>query len=339
MKILITGSAGFIGAAVTLHMLKAGHHVIGIDNHNSYYDPILKEDRLALFINHPGYTHLRIDLANQKEINTAFTKYRPQRVIHLAAQAGVRYSLENPHAYIDSNIVGFMNILEQCRTFQEVEHLVYASSSSVYGSNSVLPFSVEQTVDHPLSLYAASKKSNELMAHAYSHLYRLPTTGLRFFTAYGPWGRPDMALFKFTRAILAGEPIALYNNGQHSRDFTYIDDLVQMISLVVNQPVGTRNDNLAVPSTSAAPYRIFNVGSGKPVTLFELVDSLERALGTTAIRRLENIQPGDVLDTHADVKPFIEQFQYKAETDIEIGVKRFVNWYRDYFSDQVSHLP
>jgi UDP-glucuronate 4-epimerase len=333
MKVLVTGSAGFIGSALTIRLLERGDSVIGIDNHNNYYDPALKEARLARHADHPNYTHLRIDLADRKAIETAFATHKPQRVVNLAAQAGVRYSIENPLAYIDSNIVGFAHILEGCR-HNNVEHLVYASSSSVYGANTKMPFSVHDNVDHPLSLYAASKKSNELMAHTYSHLYDLPTTGLRFFTVYGPWGRPDMALFKFTKAILESEPIQVFNYGKHRRDFTYIDDIVEGVVRVLDQPAsvnslwqGTTPD----PGTSTAPWRVYNIGNNQPVELMDYIAALENALGKTAEKQLLPLQAGDVPDTYADVNDLVEKFHYKPETTVGEGINRFVSWYRRYF--------
>ena len=333
MKILVTGSAGFIGSALVLRLLARGDTVIGIDNHNNYYDPALKEARLVRHAKHPNYTHLRIDLADRQAIQDAFKTYQPQRVVNLAAQAGVRYSIDNPLAYIDSNIVGFAHILEGCR-HNAVEHLVYASSSSVYGANTAMPFSVHHNVDHPLSLYAASKKANELMAHTYSHLYNLPTTGLRFFTVYGPWGRPDMALFKFTKAILAGEPIQVFNHGKHRRDFTYIDDIVEGVIRVLDQPAAANpawQGNAPDPGTSKAPWRVYNIGNNQPVELMDYIASLENALGKFAEKQLLPLQAGDVPDTYADVADLVEQFHYKPATTVEEGIERFVAWYRNEF--------
>jgi UDP-glucuronate 4-epimerase len=322
MKILVTGSAGFIGSALSIRLLERGDEVIGIDNHNDYYDPILKEARLARHANHQDYTHLRIDLADRSAMEKAFAEHRPQGVINLAAQAGVRYSIENPLAYVDSNLVGFAHVLEGCR-HNKVEHLVYASSSSVYGANTRMPFSVHDNVDHPLSLYAASKKANELMAHTYSHLYSLQTTGLRFFTVYGPWGRPDMSLFKFTKAILANEPIPVYNYGKHSRDFTFIDDIVEGVIRVLDKPpINTGQD---------PPYRVYNIGNNNPVELMDYIDSLEKALGKTAEKEFLPLQPGDVPDTYADVKDLVEQFHYKPTTTLEDGIAKFISWYNDYY--------
>ena len=333
MKILITGAAGFIGSALALRLLERGDSVVGIDNHNDYYDPALKEARLARHANHPNYTHLRIDIADRQAMEETFATHQPQRVVNLAAQAGVRYSIENPLAYIDSNIVGFGHILEGCR-HHKIEHLVYASSSSVYGANTTMPFSVHHNVDHPLSLYAASKKANELMAHTYSHLYNLPTTGLRFFTVYGPWGRPDMALFKFTKAILAGEPIPVFNYGKHRRDFTYIDDIVEGVIRVLDQPAQPNPGwNGASPDsgTSKAPWRVYNIGNNNPVELMDYIAALEKALGKTAEKELLPLQPGDVPDTYADVTDLVEQFGYKPSMAVGEGVANFVEWYRNYF--------
>eukprot|EP01107_Rhizomastix_libera_P016381 TRINITY_DN6777_c0_g1_i1.p1 TRINITY_DN6777_c0_g1~~TRINITY_DN6777_c0_g1_i1.p1 ORF type:complete len:336 (-),score=-19.43 TRINITY_DN6777_c0_g1_i1:287-1294(-) len=333
MKVLVTGAAGFIGSTLVLRLLERGDIVIGIDNHNDYYDPAIKGARLERFANHPKYAHLRIDLADRKAVYDCFAAYRPQRVVNLAAQAGVRYSIENPLAYIDSNIVGFAHILEGCR-HNGVEHLVYASSSSVYGANTTMPFSVHQNVDHPLSLYAASKKSNELMAHTYSHLYGLPTTGLRFFTVYGPWGRPDMALFKFTKAILAGEPIQVFNYGKHRRDFTYIDDIVEGVIRILDRPAQPNLDWSGVlpdPGTSKAPWRVYNIGNSRPVELMDYIGALEKALGKKAEMELLPLQAGDVPDTYADVENLVNQFHYKPATSVDDGIARFVAWYRDYF--------
>jgi UDP-glucuronate 4-epimerase len=333
MKVLVTGSAGFIGSALTLRLLKRGDTVVGIDNHNDYYDPAIKEARLARHASHPNYTHLRIDLADRKALEAAFLIHKPQRVVNLAAQAGVRYSIENPFAYINSNIVGFAHILEGCRHYN-VEHLVYASSSSVYGANATMPFSTHHNVDHPLSLYAASKKSNELMAHTYSHLYRLPTTGLRFFTVYGPWGRPDMALFKFTRAILADEPIEVFNFGKHRRDFTYIDDIVEGVLRVLDKPAQPNPDWSGVqpdPSTSQAPWRVYNIGNHNPVELMDYIAAIEKALDKKAEIEMLPLQPGDVPDTYADITDLIEQFGHKPTTPVKDGIANFIEWYRNYF--------
>jgi UDP-glucuronate 4-epimerase len=334
VKVLVTGTAGFIGSALAMRLLERGDTVVGIDNHNDYYDPTLKEARLARFASHPRYTHLRLDLADRAGIERAFAEHRPQRVVNLAAQAGVRYSIENPLAYIDSNITGFAHILEGCR-HHGVEHLVYASSSSVYGANTTMPFSVHHNVDHPLSLYAASKKANELMAHTYSHLYGLPTTGLRFFTVYGPWGRPDMALFKFTKAILAGEPIQVFNHGRHRRDFTYVDDIVEGVIRILDRPA-PRDDawrgDAPDPGTSTAPWRVYNIGHNRPVELLDYIAAIEKALGRTATKELLPLQPGDVPDTYADVADLVAQFDYKPATPVEEGIARFVRWYRGYYA-------
>ncbi len=333
MKILVTGSAGFIGAALTHALLQRGDTVVGIDNHNDYYDPALKDARIQRFIQHPNYTHIRMDIANRDDMARLFEAQKPTKVVNLAAQAGVRYSIYNPYSYIDSNIVGFANILEGCRQ-NKVEHLVYASSSSVYGANTSLPFSVQQQVDHPLSLYAASKKANELMAHSYSHLYQLPTTGLRFFTVYGPWGRPDMALFKFAKAILADEPINIFNHGKHRRDFTYIDDIVDGVIRVLDKPATmdqSWDSSNPDPSRSNAPYRIYNIGNSKPVDLMEYVLALESALGKSAIKNFLPIQPGDMPDTHADVSELVADFHYSPQTEVVIGIQQFADWYKAYF--------
>ena len=330
MKVLITGAAGFIGSALTLRLLERGDDIIGIDNHNDYYDPALKEARLARHVDHPNYNHHRVDLADRHAIADLFKAHKPQRVVNLAAQAGVRYSLENPLSYIDSNLLGFANVLEGCR-HNKVEHLVYASSSSVYGANTKMPFSVHDNVDHPLSLYAATKKANELMAHTYSHLYNLPSTGLRFFTVYGPWDRPDMALQKFTKAILAGEAIDVFNYGKHRRDFTYIDDIVEGIIRILDKPALPNpdwNGESPDPSTSKAPWRIYNIGSNNPVELMDYINAIEDNLGTKAEINLLPLQPGDVPDTYADVDDLVREFDYKPATKISDGVRNFVQWYK-----------
>ena len=333
MKILVTGSAGFIGSALTLRLLARGDSVIGIDNHNNYYDPELKERRLARHINHPNYKHYRIDLVDSKSIMDCFSSNLPQRVVNLAAQAGVRYSIENPMAYIDSNIIGFVNVLEGCRHY-DVEHLVYASSSSVYGSNTNIPFALHEGANHPLSLYAATKKSNEVMAHSYSSLFGLSTTGLRFFTVYGPWGRPDMALFKFTRSILTREPIQIYNYGNHRRDFTYIDDIVEAMVRIIDSPAEANplwNGALPDPATSSAPWRIYNIGNDNPTQLMDYVEALESALGMSSIKEMLPLQAGDVPETHADVSDLISQFGFKPATSVNNGIAKFVDWYRNYY--------
>ena len=333
MKILVTGTAGFIGSALTLRLLARGDTIVGIDNHNDYYDPAIKEARLERFINNPHYTHLRVDLTNRKIIEETFTRYKPERVINLAAQAGVRYSIENPLAYINSNIVGFAHILEGCR-HNDIEHLVYASTSSVYGASTSMPFSVHQNVDHPLSVYSASKKSNELMAHTYSHLYGLPTSGMRFFTVYGPWGRPDMALFLFTKAILSNEKIKVFNHGNHRRDFTYIDDIVEGIIRILDNPA-THNPNWDSekpdPGSSNAPWRVYNIGNNKPVKLMDYIAALEKALGKKSEKEFLPLQAGDVPETYANVDDLVEKFNYKPTTSIEDGINSFVSWYRGYF--------
>ena len=333
MKILVTGTAGFIGAALAEVLLQRGDEVIGVDNLNDYYDVALKKARLQRLAVYPGFHDVRLGLENRAGLFELFAQHSPRRVVNLAAQAGVRYSLQNPHAYIDANLVGFCNILEACR-HQAVEHLVYASSSSVYGANTTMPFSVHDNVDHPVSLYAATKKANELMAHTYSHLYALPTTGLRFFTVYGPWGRPDMALFKFTRNILGGDPIDLYNYVQHSRDFTYIDDIVQGVVRVLDR-IATPNPawqgSHPDPASSQAPYRLYNIGNHQPVELLHFIDILEQNLGMKAVRNLLPMQAGDVLDTYADVHDLMEDTGYSPSTPIETGIARFVEWYRSYY--------
>lgn len=333
MKILITGSAGFIGSALSLRLLERGDEVIGVDNLNDYYDVRLKKARLARTLNYAGYRDFHFDIENSERLHEVFANFRPERVVNLAAQAGVRYSIENPMAYINTNLVGFANVLEACR-HHSVEHLVYASSSSVYGANTTLPFSVQHTVDHPLSLYAATKKANELMAHTYSHLYQIPTTGLRFFTVYGPWGRPDMALFKFTRAILAGEPIPVFNYGKHRRDFTFIDDIVEGVIRVLDRvPTGDPEWSSAMPeaASSNAPYRIYNIGNNQPVELMDYIACLEQALDKRAELELLPLQPGDVPDTFADVSDLVRDTGYMPNTPVAEGVARFVEWYRGFY--------
>ena len=333
MKVLITGAAGFIGNALSVKLLKRGDVVIGLDNHNDYYDPKLKEARVRRLHASPTYVHERVDLTNLCALQEVFKKYVPDRVVNLAAQAGVKYSMENPIAYINSNIVGFTHILECCQK-AGVEHLVYASSSSVYGANNVMPFSTHHSANHPLSLYAATKKSNELIAHSYSHLYKLPTTGLRFFTVYGPWGRPDMALFKFTSAILNDQKVQLFNNGNHMRDFTYVDDIVEAVIRILDHPAipsvlwsGLTPD----PATSLAPWRIYNIGNSRPIALRDYVKAIERSLGKEACLEFLPLQPGDVPDTFADVSDLVEEFNYKPSTNIEDGIGKFVSWYRSYY--------
>lgn len=333
MKFLVTGAAGFIGFHTAKYLLDRGDEVVGLDNVNAYYDPALKEARLAQLTSRNGFSIHRIDLADRPAVEALFRNDKPQRVIHLAAQAGVRYSLENPHAYIESNIVGTQNILEGCR-HNGVEHLVYASSSSVYGANTAMPFSVHHNVDHPLSLYAATKKANELMAHTYSHLYQLPTAGLRFFTVYGPWGRPDMALFMFTKKILAGEPIDVFNNGHHSRDFTFIGDIVEGVVRTADK-IAVPNPNwdslTPDPGTSSAPYRLYNIGNNNPVELLHFISCIEKALGREAKKNFLPLQPGDVPKTYADVDALIEDVGFKPATSIEDGIAKFVAWYLDYY--------
>ncbi len=333
MKVLVTGTAGFIGNHLSIRLLERGDEVIGIDNLNDYYDVNLKLARLDRIKDHANYTHIQGDIADKALIEKTFKQHQPQRVVNLAAQAGVRYSIENPHAYIESNIVGFTNILEGCR-HNNVEHLVYASSSSVYGANESMPFSVHDNVDHPLSLYAASKKANELMAHTYSHLYQLPTTGLRFFTVYGPWGRPDMALFLFTKAILEGEPIKVFNYGKHRRDFTYVDDIVEGVIRTLDNIATTNPDwtgKKPDPGTSKAPWRVYNIGNQSPVELLKYIEILEQKLGKTAEKELLPLQPGDVPDTYADVEALVKDVDYKPATPIEEGIDQFVKWYRSYY--------
>ncbi len=333
MKVLITGTAGFIGSALALRLMARGDEVVGIDNLNDYYDVGLKQARLDRLKAQHGFTDIRASLEDREAIDEVFAEHRPQRVVNLAAQAGVRYSLKNPHAYVDSNLVGFVNILEGCRHF-DVEHLVYASSSSVYGANTKMPFSVHDNVDHPVSLYAASKKANELMAHTYSHLYRLPTTGLRFFTVYGPWGRPDMALFIFTRNILAGEPIEVYNHGKCRRDFTYIDDIVEGVIRTLDripEPDPDWSGDQPDSATSRAPYRLYNIGNNQPVELMRFIEILEDCLDRKADKKLLPLQPGDVPATYADVDDLIRDVGFRPATPIEEGIARFVAWYKEYY--------
>jgi len=332
MKILVTGSAGFIGSALSIRLLERGDEVVGIDNHNDYYDPKLKEARLNRHVQHKNYTHIRMDIENQKLVESLFKDHQFDGVVNLAAQAGVRYSIENPLAYINTNIVGFSHILEGCR-HNQVAHLVYASSSSVYGSNTNMPFSIHDNVDHPLSLYAATKKANELMAHTYSNLYDLPTTGLRFFTVYGPWGRPDMALFKFTKAILSGKKIQVFNHGKHRRDFTYIDDIVEGIIRVLDKPAMPNKDwkgSDPDSGSSSAPWRVYNIGNNSPVELLDYISAIEEALNLKAEKELLPLQPGDVPDTYANVEALVKEFDYKPSMPVKTGVANFVDWYKEY---------
>lgn len=333
MKILITGAAGFIGFHLSKKLLDESYQVIGIDNLNDYYDPNLKQSRLEILSEYKNFNFYKVDLKNKSELDKIFEIYQPTHVINLAAQAGVRYSIENPYAYLDSNLIGYMNILEACRNYP-VEHLLYASSSSVYGGNKVAPFSTNHNVDHPVSLYAATKKSNELMAHTYSHLYGIPTTGLRFFTVYGPYGRPDMAYFSFTKDILAGKPIKVFNHGKMERDFTYIDDIVEgIVKLIdkapsVNKDWDESKDDL---SSSFAPYKIYNIGNNNPVQLMRFINALESALGKEAGKIYTDMQPGDVLKTYADVSDLERDINFKPSTSIENGLKKFVQWYEEYY--------
>jgi UDP-glucuronate 4-epimerase len=335
MKVLVTGAAGFIGSHVSQRLLERGDEVVGLDNINDYYDVSLKYARLARLEPQPGFSFYKMDLEDTSGVEKLFVDHSFDRVVHLAAQAGVRYSIENPRAYIDSNIVGTLNILEGCR-HNQVQHLVYASSSSVYGANTTMPFSIHHNVDHPLSLYAASKKANELMAHTYSNLYNIPTTGLRFFTVYGPWGRPDMALFLFAKDILAGKPIDVFNYGKHRRDFTYIDDIVEGILRTLDNVAASNLDwssDNPDPGTSTAPYRIYNIGNSQPVELLHYIEVLEDCLGKKADKNLLPLQAGDVPDTYADVQDLIDDVGYKPATPVETGVKNFVEWYLDYYQD------
>jgi UDP-glucuronate 4-epimerase len=333
MKILVTGAAGFIGSTTSHRLLARGDEVVGLDNLNDYYSVQLKQDRLARLLGQPGFRFVKLDVADRDGMAALFAAERFDRVIHLAAQAGVRYSLQNPHAYVDANLVGFVNVLEGCRHSQ-VQHLTYASSSSVYGGNTQMPFSVHDSVDHPVSLYAATKKANELMAHTYSHLFGLPTTGLRFFTVYGPWGRPDMALFLFTKAILEGRPIDVFNHGKMQRDFTYIDDIVEGV-IRVSDRIATPNETYRAetpdPGTSNVPYRVFNIGNHNPVPLMDFIGAIERALGTTAEKNFLPLQPGDVPATYAEVEALQSWTGFTPATSIQDGISRFVAWYRDYY--------
>ena len=333
MKILVTGSVGFIGFSLCEKLLKRGDDILGIDNHNDYYDPKIKDSRLKLLIKYSNYQHYRTDLTDRKNLDKIFNEQRPIRVVNLAAQAGVRYSMENPLAYINSNIVGFAHILENCR-YHKVEHLVYASTSSVYGANTKMPFSEHDSANHPLSVYAASKKSNELMAHSYSNLYNLPTTGLRFFTVYGPWGRPDMALFKFTKNILEEKQIDVFNHGKHTRDFTYIDDIVEGIIKTLDNPAAGNNDwdsNQPDPASSKVPWQIYNIGNNKPVKLMDYIEALEKNLEKKAKINFLPLQPGDVPDTYANTDNLKNNFNYKPSTSVFEGISAFVKWYKDYY--------
>jgi UDP-glucuronate 4-epimerase len=332
VKVLVTGTAGFIGSHVAQRLLARGDEVVGFDNLSDYYDVNLKRARLARFADHPGYTHLTADLADRAAVEACFATHRPQRVVHLAAQAGVRYAAQNPHVYVASNVTGFLHVLEGCR-HHGVEHLVYASTSSVYGANTRMPFSEHHPTEHPLTLYAATKKANESMAHSYAHLYGVPCTGLRFFTVYGPWGRPDMALFLFTRAILAGEPIKVFNHGHHQRDFTFVDDIVEGVVRALDRvatPNPEWNGMAPDPATSTAPFRVYNIGNQAPVQLLRYIEVLEQCLGRTAQRELLPLQAGDVPDTWADVTDLVHDVGYRPQTPVEVGVRRFVDWYLDY---------
>ena len=322
MKVLVTGTAGFIGSELTIRLLAKGYEVIGIDSHNDYYDQQLKEDRVKRFINNKNYKHKRINISDSNLLKECFEQEKPNIVVNLAAQAGVRYSIENPKTYIENNVVGFSNILEECR-HSKVEHLVYASSSSVYGANSILPFSTNQKADQPLNLYAATKKSNELMAHAYSHLFKIQTTGIRFFTVYGPWGRPDMALHKFTKAILQGEPIKLFNNGKHTRDFTYIDDVVEGVLKIIEK----NNKNEKNKS------KLYNLGNSEQVKLIDFIATIENEIGIKANIELYPLQQGDVLDTQANIDEIINDYNYKPKINYKEGIKKFVKWYKNYYKE------
>jgi UDP-glucuronate 4-epimerase len=338
VKLLVTGAAGFIGFHTARLLLERGDEVVGLDNLNAYYDPALKQARLEILKDYPQFRFVKADIADRASMETLFRAEKFQRVVHLAAQAGVRYSIENPHAYVHSNITGFLQVIEGCRR-TEVEHLVYASTSSVYGANTHVPFTERQGVDHPLTLYAATKRSNELMAHSYSSLYGLPTTGLRFFTVYGPWGRPDMALFLFTKNILAGLPIDVFNDGNHRRDFTYVDDIVKGVLAAVDHvatPDPTWDSDHPIPSTSCVPYRIYNIGNQTPVSLLRYIEVLEQCLGRKAQRNLLPMQPGDLPDTWADVEALAKDVGYRPGTHLETGVKQFVEWYLAYYHPQSS---
>jgi UDP-glucuronate 4-epimerase len=334
MKVLVTGTAGFIGSHVATRLLERGDTVIGVDNLNDYYDVTLKRARLARFEAHAKYIHVQQDLADRAAIEAAFATHKPERVINLAAQAGVRYAAENPHVYVSSNVTGFLHILEGCRQ-HHIEHLVFASTSSVYGANTRMPFSEHQSTEHPLSLYAATKKANEQMAHSYAHLYGIPCTGLRFFTVYGPWGRPDMALFLFTKAILAGEPIKVFNHGKHRRSFTYIDDIVEGVIRTLDQPPSANPDwrsDAPDPASSSVPYRIYNIGNEEPVELLRYIEVIEKCLGRKAQMEMLPLQAGDVPDSEADVSELIARVGYKPKVSVEEGVVNFVRWYREYYA-------
>lgn len=340
MKVLVTGCAGFIGSTTSHKLLDRGDCVVGIDNLNDYYDVNLKHARLARLTVRDDFDFVEADIVSAEAIQDLFAQHKPDRVVHLAAQAGVRYSLEQPQAYVDANVTGYLNILEGCRS-HGTDHLVYASTSSVYGTHTNMPFSVHEGVDHPVSLYAATKKANELMAHTYSHLFQIPTTGVRFFTVYGPWGRPDMALFKFTEQIIAGEPIDVFNFGKHTRDFTYVDDIVEGIVRVLDRPAQPNPDwdsNNPDPATSAAPYRIYNIGSNRPLDLTRYIELLEETLGKTATKNMLPLQPGDVPDTFANVDDLIRDVGYKPDTPVEDGIRAFVSWYKEYYQvEDVAH--
>ncbi len=333
VRVLVTGAAGFIGFHLSQRLLTRGDEVVGVDNLNNYYDVSLKKDRLAQLQEKPGFSFYKLDLADREGIEQLFAEQSFDIVVNLAAQAGVRYSLTNPHAYVDRNLVGFVNVLEGCR-HSGVKHLVFASSSSVYGANTKTPFSVHDNVDHPVSLYAATKKANELMAHTYSHLYSLPTTGLRFFSVYGPWGRPDMALFLFTKAMLAGQPIDVFNYGKMQRDFTYIDDIVEGVVRVADkipEPNSNWSGDAPDPGTSKAPYKLYNIGNNQPVELMHFIETLENCLGIKANKNMLPIQPGDVPATYADIDDLVHDVGFKPSTPIEVGIERFLKWYRSYY--------
>ena len=333
MKILITGTAGFIGYHTAERLLNEGHKILGIDNLNDYYSKQLKKDRLNNLIKHKDYTHKAFNISDSNQLFKIFKEFKPEKVIHLAAQAGVLYSIENPMAYVESNLVGFTNILEACR-YENTEHLIYASTSSVYGLNSSMPFSTSQNTDHPLSFYAATKKSNEVMAHTYSHLFSLPTTGLRFFTVYGPWGRPDMALFKFTKAIIENSEINVYNHGKHKRDFTYVDDIVDgVLKVLSNAPKCNVNFDAKSPdpSSSSSPWNLYNIGSNNPIDLMDYISCIEKYLGKKAKINMLPLQKGDVPETFADISPLKDDYEFSPKFSVEEGVKRFINWYKEYY--------